>query len=151
MKVSWGVILLLAMFSQLIAADASCRGCGAGKLMLQCDIYVARQGDLSRQHVCEEYAKIVDIDGASAKAAWYYLLAGKPERVVDAAQRALHQGQTFAAGYLAEAYAIFGKHEEAKKYMERFRTLKQQGSYIEKEIKTLRKIYPSADFSALKE
>ena len=148
----YGTIVVALMLSlPLFAADASCKGCGAGKLMLQCDYYVARQGDLSKRHFCEEYAQIVDVDGASAKAAWYYLLGGKPEKALDAAMRAYDQGQTFAAGYVAQALSVLGRGEEAKRYIEPFRKVVKERSYFAKEVNTLKKLYPDADFSTIGE
>ncbi len=148
----YGTIVAALMLSlPLFAADASCKGCGAGKLMLQCDYYVARQGDLSKRHFCEEYAQIVDVDGASAKAAWYYLLGGKPEKALDAAMRAYDQGQTFAAGYVAQALSVLGRGEEAKRYIEPFRKVVKERSYFTKEVNTLKKLYPDADFSTIGE
>ena len=146
------LLSLLAVFALLLeasASDVSCKGCGAGKLMLQCDYYVARQGDLTKQDVCIEYAKIVDIDGASAKAAWYYLLGGKPDKAFDAAMKALNQGQTYAAGYVAQSLVALGNREEAENYLKKFQDAVQQRDYFVKEVETLRKIYPNADFSVL--
>ncbi|WP_300368960.1 hypothetical protein [Hydrogenimonas sp.] len=149
MKIILTAWILAVLPLQVFALDPSCKGCGAGKLMLQCDYYVAKQGDMSRQHLCEEYAKIVDIDGASAKAAWYYLLAGKPQKAFDAAIKALKQGQTFAAGYAAQAMTIMDNPEKAKQYLSQFTNGVEERDYFEKEVSTLRKIYPSIDFSIL--
>jgi hypothetical protein len=145
------IAAVLTLSLSAFAADASCKGCGAGKLMLQCDYYVARQGDLSKRHFCGEYARIVDVDGASAKAAWYYLLGGEPQKALDAALRAFDQGQTFAAGYVAQALAVLGRGDEAKNYMERFREVVEERDYFDKEVETLQRVYPNADFSSLKE
>jgi len=148
----YGLLVMAGvMATSLFGADASCRGCGAGKLMLQCDYYVVRRGETDKRHFCVEYAQIVDVDGASAKAAWYYLLGGAPEKALDAAKRALDQGQTFAAGYVAEALSALGKSEEAKSYAERFRKVVKKREYFVKEVETLKKLYPDADFSAIEE
>ena len=142
--IGWAVLGILA----LPDAMAGC-GCGKGKSMLQCDYYVARLGDKSRQGVCEAYAKVVDTDGAFAQAAWYYLLAGQPEKARRAARRALKQGQTYAAGYLAEALVVLGKSEEARRYRDIFEKTVPKHAYFAKEIGILKKLYPDIDFSAL--
>ena len=139
------------MISALQAADlnVSCRGCAAGKLMLQCDVYVARAGKLEKQPLCEEYAKIVDIDGASAKAAWYYLLAGKPGKALNAAERALEIGQSYANEYAAYALLLLGKKEEAQKTMKAFATKVGGEGYLQKDLDSLKRIYPEVDFRGL--
>ncbi|WP_456429267.1 hypothetical protein [Nitratifractor sp.] len=144
------IVSMIWVFSALQATDlnVSCRGCAAGKLMVQCDIYVLRQGDLTKRNYCEEYAKIVDLDGASAKAAWYYLLAGKPEQALNAAQRALRIGQDFAGEYAAYALLLLGRKQEAREAMKRF-SRKAAGSYWKKDEAILRKLYPKLDFSRL--
>ncbi len=143
-------ILMALMFSSLQAADrnVSCRGCAAGKLMLQCDVYVARQGDLSKRSYCEEYARVVDLDGASAKAAWYYLLADKPEEALQAAEKALRVGQDFAREYVAYALLMLGREQEAAEAMKKF--LGKAGDpYWKRDEGILRKLYPKYDFSGL--
>ncbi|WP_353662058.1 hypothetical protein [Hydrogenimonas sp. SS33] len=141
--------LLILGILALQNSMAGC-GCGKGKLMLQCDYYVARLGDKSRQHLCEEYAKVVDIDGASAQAAWYYLLAGKPGKALAAARRAYDQGQTYAAGYMAEALLILGRDREAKRYRDIFVKRVKKRAYFDKEIEVLKKLYPRVGFSTLR-
>ncbi|WP_457597357.1 hypothetical protein [Hydrogenimonas sp.] len=148
MKRWWPLAALAA--SLVFAADGpQCRGCAAGKLMLQCDYYVVRGGDLAKRHFCEEYAKVVDIDGASAKAAWYWLLAGKPEKALDAAKRAMAAGQTFAAGYAAQASVMLKKPREAKSYLEKFRAIGTDRSYFRDEVAKLRRLYPNYEWEVL--
>ncbi len=126
------------------------KGCSACKLLLSCDYYVARKHDLSKRNLCEAYAQSVDIDGSRAKAAWYWLLAGKPEKAFDSAKRAIEQGQNFAAAYAAMASAIAGKKAEALEYWKRFRKSVSKRNYVQKEIETLKALYPKVDFSGLK-
>jgi len=126
-----------------------CRGCSAGKLMLRCDYYVAKLGDLSQRDSCADYARVVDIDGASAKAAWYWLLAGEPQKALDAARRAVEQGQTFAAGYAAQALTILGRDQEASAYLGRFRAAVASRDYFSRELRTLARLYPDIDFRKL--
>ena len=144
-------VSIIFLISALQAADlnVSCRGCAAGKLMLQCDVYVAEAGHREKRSLCEKYAEIVDIDGASAKAAWYYLLAGKPEKALKAANRALKIGQNYAYEYAAYALLLLGKKEEARKAMKTFITKvgKLGGeSYFQKDFKTIKRLYPEVDF-----
>jgi len=118
--------------------------------MLQCDYYVVRKGEMDKRHFCIEYAKVVDIDGASAKAAWYWLLGGEPRKAFDSALKAYHQGQRFAAGYAAQALAVVDNPEEARKYMEMFEKSVAERSYFDKELKILGRLYPAVDFGVLK-
>ena len=144
-------VSILMMFSAMQAADlnVSCRSCAAGKLMLQCDFYVAKEGKLEKQPLCEEYAKFVDIDGASAKAAWYYLLAGKPGKALDAAERALKIGQNYAYEYAAYALLLVGRKEEAQKAMKAFISKVGGDDYLQRDLDTLKRIYPEVDFRGL--
>ncbi|BDY12453.1 hypothetical protein [Hydrogenimonas cancrithermarum] len=130
---------------------AECKGCSVGKLMLQCDYYVKRQGDLTKQHYCKAYAESVDIDGARAKAAWYFLLAGEPKKALASAKNALKHGHDFAAEYAALASAVLGDSRGAKRYISYFLERVKNGDYVKEDIGVLRKIYGSADFSSLTE
>ncbi|WP_457608582.1 hypothetical protein [Nitratifractor sp.] len=141
--------LLLPLSLSAADTDPSCRGCGAGKLMLQCDVYVARQGDLSRQPLCERYARIVDIDGASAKASWYYLLAGKPAEALRAADRAIELGQSFAYEYAAFARLLLGQEGKAEAAMRTFLTKVPDPSYVRRDLKSLKRVYPKVPFGKL--
>ena len=129
--------------------DPSCRGCASGKLMLQCDYYLVKEGKMDKRSACEEYAKIVDVDGASAKAAWYYLLAGKPEKAYDAARRAIDLGQVYANEYMAYALLIQGKDADAKKAMQLFHSAVKENSFFKTDMKILHKLYPKVDFGIL--
>jgi hypothetical protein len=140
------LLVLVASYAFSQQSGASCKGCGAGKLMLQCDYYVVRKGDLSKRGYCAEYAKIVDIDGASAKAAWYWLLAGEPQKAYDAATKAYRQGQTFAAGYAAQALTILGDVAEAKRYAGIFMQNVPDRAYFDKELNVLKRLYPKVGF-----
>ena len=140
----FGAVLLYAEI------DPSCRGCGSGKLMLQCDYYVVKQGKMEMRSACEKYAEIVDVDGASAKAAWYYLLAGKVEKALDAATRAVEVGQVYANEYMAYALLIGGRESEAKAAMKKFRSGVQQNSFVKRDIEALAKLYSDVDFGKLK-
>ncbi len=142
--------LLIGTLSLHAEIDPSCRGCGSGKLMLQCDYYVVKQGRMEMRSACEEYAKIVDVDGASAKAAWYYLLAGKPDKAQSAAKRAVDLGQVFANEYLAYALLVKGREDEAKAVMKKFRNGVEQRSFVKRDIEALAKLYPDVDFGKLK-
>ena len=150
MKKGWIYIPLL-MAASLLPADAAqgCRGCRAAKAMLTCDYYVKRLGDVRRQASCETYAKIVDIDGSRAKAAWYYLLAGRPEKALASAQKALRQGHAFAAEYAALASLILHKRREAVRYMHRFRASVPDSAFVKNDIEVLERIYKNRDFSPL--
>ncbi|NPA28950.1 MAG: hypothetical protein GXO33_02055 [Epsilonproteobacteria bacterium] len=145
--VSAGILCLSAV--ALWGASQGCKGCSAGKLMLQCDYYVARQGDLGRRDFCREYAKVVDIDGASAKAAWYYLLAGDADKAYDAARRATAIGQHYAAGYAAMALALKGERDEARRQMKKALEVLGRSDYFGRELTVLSRLYPAVAWREL--
>ena len=153
-KLSLCIAILTAGALALGGADHDSRdtakGCSACKLLLSCEYYVARKHDLSRRNLCEEYAKNVDIDGSRAKAAWYWLLAGKPQKARASAKRAMEQGQSFAAAYAAMASAILGETGEALEEWKKFRESVPQREYVRKELETVKALYPKVDFSGLK-
>lgn len=147
--VTIAIFLCVGTISGWSLEKRGCHGCSAGKLMLQCDYYVARKGDLSHRDDCAAYAEAVDVDGASAKAAWYYLLAGRPHQALDAARRALAVGQTFAAGYAAQAEMVLGYPRRALHFMAQFHEKVKDDTYFKKELITLRRLYPTVDFDRL--
>lgn len=148
----WRTILplLLTLLSPAAGIDPLCSGCASGKLMLKCDQYVVKQGKMEMRSTCEKYAEIVDVDGASAKAAWYYLLAGKADKAESAAKRAVDLGQVYANEYLACALLIKGREDEAKAAMKLFRRGVEQHSFVKRDIEALAKLYPDIDFGKLK-
>ena len=145
------LLTLLAVPLTLSSANSvdGCRGCSAGRQMVQCDYYVGRRGEAEKQPLCEAYARYIDVDGMSAKAAWYYLLAGKPEEALKAAERALKIGQNFAGEYAAFALLIRGKKKEARKAMADFVSKVGKPDYLEKDIAVLQRLYPDVVFREL--
>ena len=143
------VPLLMSIASFGAERAPACRGCASGKLMLQCDYYVVKQGDRSKRSSCEEYARIVDVDGASAKAAWYYLLAGSVDQALDAANRAVDIGQAFANEYAAYALLILHREQEAIAAMQRFHEAVHEKSFVQRDVETLKTFYPDVDFTKL--
>ncbi len=147
-----GGVFAGALFLSAVAlwgASQGCKGCSAGKLMLQCDYYVAQKGDLARRDFCREYAKVVDIDGASAKAAWYYLLAGDADKAYDSARRATAIGQRYAAGYAAMALALKGELDKARRQMKKALEALGRSDYFERELKVLSRLYPAVAWREL--
>ncbi len=122
-------------------------GCGAGKDMLKCDYYVKRAGNMAYQSSCESYAKVVDTNGSYGKAAWYYLLASKPQKALESAKKALEQGHMFAAEYAAFAAKILNEDQEAKNYFMRFHSIVPNHEYVKNDIEVLKKIYKKVDFT----
>jgi hypothetical protein len=150
MKRIAGILLLLSVWSAGAEFKAACTGCSIGKEKLQCDYYVAGKGDRSRQEQCRTYAQYVDIDGAYPKAAWYYLLAGDPQKALTAARKGLEQGQSYGREYLAMALWISGERERARKELARFFAEVPSHGYFEEDRQVLRRIYPSKELQALK-
>jgi hypothetical protein len=143
-------LVVLATLGIAQTPPVHCTGCAVGKEKVQCDYYVARQADRSRQALCLRYAEYVDIDGAYPKAAWYYLLAGEPKRALQAADRGLAQGQVYAREYRAFALWLEGDQKEARKELRRFFRQITPHDYFEKDLATLRRLYPESHLEALK-
>lgn len=140
-KISLGVMMLF-VGAEAGAIQAKCAGCSIGKEKLQCDYYVERKGDLSRQKTCLAYAKHVDIDGAYPKAAWYYLLAGEFAKAEASARKALTQGQAYGGEYLAISLWAQGKEKAARKVLNRFLREVPRHDYLGKDLKTMEMLYP---------
>jgi tetratricopeptide (TPR) repeat protein len=145
-----GILLLLSAWSAGAEFKTSCTGCSMGKEKLQCDYYVAERGDKSRQEQCRIYAEYVNIDGAYPKAAWYYLLAGDVEKALETARKGVTQGQEYGGEYLAMALWIRGEREEAKKVLQRFFSAVPEHDYFDRDLKTLRALYPGKDLRKLR-
>ena len=114
--------------------------------MIRCDYYVARRAVKEKQNECEIYARYLDRDGTHAKAAWYYLLAGRPEAALTAARRAMEAGQAYAAEYAVFALQILGRGSEADSLMNRYGDLIRSVGSFGQNRKTLTKLYPSVAF-----
>ncbi len=144
------LIIPLAAFCSAQTPRAHCVGCSVGKEKLQCDYYVARQADRSRQSFCLRYADYVNIDGAFPKAAWYYLLAGKPKRALEAADRGIAQKQEYAREYRALALWLLGHSDEARNELRSFFRTVTSHDYFDKDLETLRRLYPGRRLESLK-
>jgi len=148
-KICLGILMI---FSGIEAGGIrpKCTGCSIGKEKLQCDYYVERNGDKTHQPECLTYAKYVDIDGAYPKAAWYYLLAGEFTRAEASARRALKQGQAYGGEYLALALWARGEKAAAREVMKRFYRDVPAHGYVEKDLRTMARLYPRYGFSELR-
>jgi len=140
------VILGILMLSLLGSAEIKvrCSRCTAGKEKLRCDYYVGQKGEKSHQDQCRIYAEYVDVDGAHAKAARYYLLAGDPGRAMVAARKALEQGQEYGREFLAIALWIEGRRDEALEEMARFKEHVPGHDYLQRDLKEIGRLYPEA-------
>jgi hypothetical protein len=144
-KILW--ILMPAIFiGSASEIRVSCAGCDAGKEKVRCDYYVVDRGEKSRRKHCLNYAKYVDIDGAYPKAAWYYLLAGKPQKAVGSARKGIAQGQEYARAYLAMALWILGKPREAENEWNGLGNLRKKFGGFLRERELLKRLYPDVDF-----
>ena len=150
MRKLFPVFLLLFVSASSAEIRVACSGCSIGKEKLQCDYYVAQRGDKSRQKECRIYAEYVDIDGAYPKAAWYYLLAGDPEKALEAARKGLEQGQEYGREYLAIALWISGKKEEAKRELATFRQRVAEHGYLGRDLEQVARLYPESGLEGLR-
>jgi len=124
-------------------------GCDSCKSMIECDYYVARNGDTSRRESCLEYARNIDIDGASGRASWYYLLGGDTKKALESADRAIKTGQHYAGEYAVMALLIEGEREKADRYLSKYGNAIGYGGALDKDIPSMKRLYPGVDFSPL--
>ena len=110
------VLLILPLF----LLGAPCSKCELNRAEMKCNYYVAKKGDRAHAKECLDYAEYLDSTKVYGKAAWYYLLALKPQKAVKAAKEALEFGETYAKEYLVYGYWLLGKKKEAKAALERF-------------------------------
>ncbi|WP_042203758.1 hypothetical protein [Nitratifractor salsuginis] len=112
-----------------------------------CDYHVGKLHNRSYQPSCLDYARYVDIDGAHAKAAWYYLLGNRPDMALRAARKALGEGQSYAAEYAWFALVIEGKAEETAKLMKHhLPTIRAIGKGFTRDLDLMKTLYPKVGF-----
>ncbi len=125
----------------LFGSDKVCTKCSLNKAQMKCEYYVALKGDASKAFLCDQYADYLDKTKVYGRAAWYYLLAKKPEKAIEAANNALKLGESYANEYLAEAYLILGQKRKATEHFNKLKTR----FFSDKNFKTLQKLYPNFD------
>ena len=142
--------IILGLF--IIVGGAQGRGCGcaAQQAKMRCDYYVVKKGDQSKRAFCADYAKRADLDGAAGRAAWYWLLAGKPDKALASVRAAIKAHHMYAAEYGAFASIITGNQKEGLKYWKFFTRNVQLHHYVHKDRKIVEKLYPTIDFSSLR-
>ena len=138
----------LALLAQTPKSEG-CQSCAVNKKMIRCDYYVARRGLKEKRSECESYARYLDHDGTHANAAWYYLLAGRPEEALTAARKAMEAGQAYAAEYAIFALRILEREPEAQKLLKRYADLIRTVGRFEQDRRILTRLYPK--IRALKE
>ena len=132
---------ILLVIVPLFLLAATCNKCALNKNQMKCEYYVAIKGDKSKAELCESYADYLDKTKVYGRAAWYYLLALKPKKAIEAAKNALKLGEEYANEYLAESYLILGDKQKAKEYYKKLST----HFFSKKNLQTLQKLYPNFD------
>ena len=131
--------LLITILPLFLFAATPCTKCSLNKAQMKCEFYVAKKGDISKIDECKQYANYLYKTKVYGKAAWYYLLAKKPKKAIDAGKKALKMGEDYANEYLSAAYLILQNKKEAKKHYKRLTT----HFFSSKDFAILQKIYPS--------
>ena len=144
------VFVTVSFLSILWASESTLSACSTCKTMVGCDYYVAKKGDIGKRALCAEYAESIDMDGSSARAAWYWLLAGESAKALSSAKRAVETGQSYAAGYAAMALLLQGQRESALDLLRRYRKEISFGGGWIKELDILQRLYPDVGFSQLR-
>ena len=132
---------ILLIIVPLFLFAATCNKCALNKNQMKCEYYVAIKADKSKAKLCESYADYLDKTKVYGRAAWYYLLALKPKKAIEAAKNALKLGETYANEYLAESYLILGDKKKAKEHYKKLQT----NFFSKKNLQTLQKLYPNFD------
>ncbi len=143
---SIALFLGMALLPLMAAEKPGCSGCDAGKERVRCEYHVLKKGDLTQRFHCEVYARSIDVDGARGKAAWYFLLAGSPEKALEAANLAVDQGHTYALEYAAAAAMVLERKREAKAYMRRLGNLPFDRERLLRDFERLERLYPGVSF-----
>ncbi|WP_457598841.1 hypothetical protein [Hydrogenimonas sp.] len=140
------ILLGLLLLSSVAAGRHGCSSCDAAKERMKCEYYVLKKGDLAQRSHCAAYAESIDVDGARGKAAWYFLLAGSPEKALEAANLAVDQGHTYALEYAAAAAMVLERKREAKAYMRRLGNLPFDRERLLRDFERLERLYPGVSF-----
>ncbi len=138
--------LLVIVPLLLFGSDKVCTKCTLNKAQMKCEYYVALKGDASKASLCENYADYLNKTQVYGKASWYYLLAKKPRRAIEAAKNAIKNGENFAYEYMADGYLILGQKDLAKKYYAKFKeAVGDPRFFVSKDFKVLGKLYKDFD------
>ncbi|BCD60982.1 MULTISPECIES: hypothetical protein [unclassified Nitratiruptor] len=138
--------LLLILPLLLFGADKPCTKCNLNKSQMKCEYYLIQKGDTSKAKECVFYADYLDQTKVYGKASWYYLLALKPKKAIEAAKKAIQMGENFAYEYLGDAYLILGDEEAAKKSYQLFKQkVGNTHFFVMHNFKILRRIYNNFD------
>ncbi len=130
----------------LFGSDKVCTKCSLNKAQMKCEYYVALKGDASKAPLCESYANYLNKTQVYGKASWYYLLAKKPGRAIEAAKNAIKNGENFAYEYMADGYLILGQKDLAKKYYAKFKeAVGNPRFFVSKDFKVLGTLYKDFD------
>ncbi|BCD68806.1 hypothetical protein [Nitratiruptor sp. YY09-18] len=143
--------LLFILPLLLFGADKSCTKCNLNKAQMKCEYYLVQKRDTSRAKECAFYADYLDKTKVYGKASWYYLLALKPKKAIDAAKKAVKMGEFFAYEYLGDAYLILGDEKKAKRNYQIFR--KKIGNtkfFTNQNFKILKRLYKNFDIEKAK-
>jgi len=143
---SLGVLFFCSLFFGFLSADSNCTKCSLNKDEMRCNYYVAKMGDSTKSKFCENYASYLSRTKVYGKAAWYYLLSKKPKEAIENAKKAVEMGENYAYEFIADAYLIEGKLEEAEKNYKEFK--KKVGNtkfFTSKNFKVLKKLYKNFD------
>jgi len=145
--VLFSLLLLPPSLSAQKPSAAECQSCAVNKKMIRCDYYVARKAVKEKQGECEIYARYLDRDGTRARAAWYYLLAGRPAEALTAARQAMDAGHDYAVEYAIFALWILKKDSKAERLLKEHADLLRSVGYFEEDRRILAKLYPKSALS----
>ncbi len=138
--------LLIILPLILFGADKTCTKCSLNKDQMKCEYYVAHKGDASKSGLCAEYADYLNKTQVYGKAGWYYLLAKKPEKAIEAGKKAIRNKENFAYEYIAEGYIILGDKQKAKEYFHKFvQTSANPRFFTSKDFAVLARLYKNFD------
>ncbi len=142
--------VILGLFVTISGAQSRGCGCAASRAKMRCDYYVVKKGDRSKRAFCADYANRADLDGAAGRAAWYWILAGKPDKALASVRAAIKAHHMYAAEYGAFASMMKGNQKEGMAYWRLFIHSVRSHRYAYKDRTIVEKLYPAIDFSNLK-
>ncbi len=136
------VLLILPLF----LLGAPCSKCELNRAEMKCNYYVAKKGDRAHAKECLDYAEYLDSTKVYGKAAWYYLLALKPQKALEAAKEAVKMGEAYAYEYMGDVALMQKDEERAKEFYKKFRqSVSDTEFFTSRSFEVLQKLYPNFD------
>jgi tetratricopeptide (TPR) repeat protein len=139
------ILLPIFLISNLLLAAETkkCDKCTVAKEYMRCTYYVEQKADLSHQNSCMVYAREMEKNNNSGRAAWYYLAAGDFDAAIRSGEKAIKVGENYASEHIAEAYLLKNDKEKAKNFFKKIgKSSKDAALMTVRHFSILARLYP---------